>query len=125
LRVGRERCHADGHRAAGRRSGRHRWISGTMARVQRLSVWVVVAVQPSDSAHREQHERRQRQMNDGHPKQRGVGAEKLKLISHHCCYCEGGRATHEMPISILLLSDNITIRHSQVKLTKLYIPTTN
>jgi len=76
LRVGRERRHADGHRAAGRRrSGRHRRISGTMARVQRLSVRVVVAVQPSDSAHREQHERRQRQMNDGHPKQRRVRAE--------------------------------------------------
>lgn len=75
LRVGRERGHADGHRAAGRRPGRHRWLGGTVARVQRLSVRVVVAVQPSDRAHREQDERRQRQMNDGHPKQRRVRAE--------------------------------------------------
>jgi len=77
LRVGRERCHADGHRAAGGRPGRHRRLGGTMARVQLLSVRVVVAVQPSDRAHREQDERRQRQMNDGHPKQRRVGAENV------------------------------------------------
>lgn len=44
LRVRRERRHADGHGAAGRRPGRHRRIGGTMARVQLLSVRVVVAV---------------------------------------------------------------------------------
>lgn len=76
LRVGRERRHADGHGAAGRRPGRQqRLLGGTMSRVQLLSVWVVMAVQPCDRAHREQDEGRQRQMNDGHPKQRRT--EKL------------------------------------------------
>jgi len=77
LRVGRERRHADGYGAAGRRPGHQRWLGGTMSRVQLLSVWVVMAVQPSDRTHREQDERRQRQMNDGHPKQRRA----KKLIS--------------------------------------------
>lgn len=53
LRVGRERRHADGHGAAGRRSGRHRQLGiRTVSGVQLLSVLVVTAVEPRDRAHR-------------------------------------------------------------------------
>jgi len=79
-----------------------------MARVQLLSVRVVVAVQPSDRAHREQDERRQRQMDDGHPEQRGVRAEKFKLTNHYYCYCKGGVKIHGMPTS-RYIEDDINI----------------
>lgn len=78
----RERRHADGHRAAGRRPGRHRYLGGTVSGVQFLSVRVVVTVQPSDRADREQDQERQRQVNDGHPKHGRVGAAKIRDKSY-------------------------------------------
>lgn len=78
----RERRHADGHRAAGRRPGRHRYLGGTVSGVQFLSVRVVVTVQPSDRADGEQDQERQRQVNDGHPKHGRVGAAKIRDKSY-------------------------------------------
>lgn len=63
------------------REGRRRRIAGTLrlSGVQQfVSVWVVAAVQPRDRGHREQDERRERQVDDGNPKQRRVGAVENK-----------------------------------------------
>lgn len=65
--VGCERCHADGHRTAGGRPGRYRHLGWTVSGVQLLSVRVVVTVKPRDRADGENNQRRQRQVNDGHP----------------------------------------------------------
>lgn len=71
----RERRHAEDHGAAGGRPGHQRQLGGTMlSGVQFVSVRVMVTVQPRDRGYREQDERRQRQMDNGHPKQRRVGA---------------------------------------------------
>jgi len=74
---GRERRHAEDHGAAGRRPGHQRQLGGTtLSGVQFVSVRVMVTVQPRDRGDREQDERRQRQVDDGHPKQRRVGAAR-------------------------------------------------
>lgn len=75
MRVRHERCHADGHRAAcGGRPGRHGQPGGTVAGTQLLSVRVVPAVEPRDRANREQHQRREHQMDHGHPEYSRIGA---------------------------------------------------
>lgn len=71
----------DGGDGDGDRPGRRRRLAGTLrlSGVQQfVSVRVVAAVQPRDRGHREQDERRERQVDDGYPEQRRVRAVKNK-----------------------------------------------
>lgn len=111
LVFGRERRHADDHGAAGRRPGQHRHAGGTMVSgVHFLSVGVVVVVQPRDRTHRGQDQERQRQMDDGHPEQRGVGAADQKHRINYCHVIIVGRTRWSIVVAGGGVVANVLIR---------------